>query len=92
MGDSDRRLGGVPRPVRRAHGADLVRFLETMPAAFCFLDPQWRFRYVNAEAERLMGRPRDDVLGESLWEAFPGISGSVVEETYRAAVAHRAAR
>jgi PAS domain S-box-containing protein len=68
------------------HDAELVRFLEAMPAAFCFLDTQWRFRYVNTEAERLMNRPRAEVLGESLWEAFPGISGSVVEETYRAAV------
>jgi len=64
-----------------------VRFLETMPAAFCFLDGQWRFRYVNAEAERLMDRPREEVVGESLWEAFPGLSGSVIEETYRESVA-----
>jgi PAS domain S-box-containing protein len=83
---SDRRLTGVPGTACEWHGADLVGFLETMPAAFCFLDTQWRFRYVNAEAERLMDRPRSEVLGESLWEAFPGISGSVVEQTYRAAV------
>ena len=81
MGNGDTRLA-VPAC---RQGADLVGFLETMPAAFCFLDTQWRFRYVNAEAERLMNRPRADVLGESLWEAFPGISGSVVEENYRTA-------
>ena len=43
-----------------------------MPAAFCLLDRDWRFRYVNAEAERLMDRPRDEIVGESLWELFPG--------------------
>jgi PAS domain S-box-containing protein len=64
-----------------------VRFLETMPAAFCLLDTQWRFRYVNAEAERLMNRRRDDIVGESLWDSFPHLSGSLIEETYRAAVA-----
>jgi PAS domain S-box-containing protein len=63
-----------------------VRFLEAMPAAFCFLDTQWRFRYVNAEAERLMGRPRTEVVGQSLWDVFPGLSGTDIEETYRAAV------
>jgi PAS domain S-box-containing protein len=68
-------------------GADLVRFLETMPAAFCFLDADWRFRYVNAEAERLMGHPRTQLVGESLWEAFPSLVGSVFETSYRAAVA-----
>ncbi|HEY0401192.1 MAG TPA: SpoIIE family protein phosphatase [Blastococcus sp.] len=64
-----------------------MRFLESMPAAFCLLDTQWRFRYVNAEAERLMNRRRDDIVGESLWESFPHLSGSLIEETYRAAVA-----
>ena len=87
MGERDRLLGGVPGPSGARHGAELVRFLETMPAAFCLLDTQWRFRYVNAEAERLMNRRRDDIVGESLWESFPHLSGSLIEETYRAAVA-----
>jgi PAS domain S-box-containing protein len=87
VSETDRRLVGVPCPALERQGADLVRFLETMPAAFCFLDTDWRFRYVNAEAERLMDRQRSEVLGESLWEAFPGLSGSAVEETYREAVA-----
>jgi PAS domain S-box-containing protein len=63
-----------------------VRFLEAMPAAFCFLDPQWRFRYVNVEAERLMGRPRGQLVGESVWVAFPRTVGSVFEEACREAV------
>jgi PAS domain S-box-containing protein len=79
------RADGVPGPSGERHGADLVRFLEAMPAAFCFLDPQWRFRYVNVEAERLMGRPRAQVVGESLWTTFPRMVGSVVEETCREA-------
>jgi PAS domain S-box-containing protein len=68
-------------------GADLVRFLESMPAAFCFLDARWRFRYVNGEAERLLGRVRSDLVGRSLWGAFPRIVGSVFEQSYRTAVA-----
>jgi serine phosphatase RsbU (regulator of sigma subunit) len=68
-------------------GGDLVRFLESMPAAFCFLDVHWRFRYVNAEAERLMSRPRTRLVGESLWAVFPGLVGSVFETNYRASVA-----
>jgi serine phosphatase RsbU (regulator of sigma subunit) len=57
-----------------------------MPAAFCFLDTDWRFRYVNELAERLIGRPREEVLGESLWETFPLMVGSTFETNYRAAV------
>ena len=87
MRETDRGPGCLAPPLDARHGAELARFLESMPAAFCFLGPDWRFRYVNAEAERLMNRPRDEMVGESLWEAFPGLSGSIVESTYRESVA-----
>jgi PAS domain S-box-containing protein len=48
--------------------ARVARVLESMSAAFYALDRDWRFTYVNAEAERLLGRHRDELLG--------GISGS----------------
>jgi PAS domain S-box-containing protein len=87
VGETDRGPGCLAPPSDARHGAELARFLETMPAAFCFLDHDWRFRYVNAEAERLMNRPRAEIVGESLWEVFPALSGSIVERTYREAVA-----
>jgi GAF domain-containing protein len=39
----------------------------------------WRFTYVNAEAERLLGRPREELLGGCLWELFPATLGSDFE-------------
>ena len=74
------REGAGPRS-----DGDLVRFLETMPAAFCLLDPRQRFRYVNAEAERLLGRPRSQLVGEPLWEVLPDTVGGVVGTGYRTA-------
>ncbi|TFV67940.1 UNVERIFIED_ORG: GAF domain-containing protein [Bacillus sp. AZ43] len=56
-----------------------------MPAAFLFLDAAWHLRYVNGEAERLLGRPRAQILGESLWEAFPQVVGTPFEAGYRTA-------
>ncbi|SOD95271.1 SpoIIE family protein phosphatase [Blastococcus haudaquaticus] len=67
--------------------ADLGRFLQTMPAAFCFLDKRWNLHYVNAEAERLLGRSWSELAGQSLWEAVPELVGSDVETHYRTAVA-----
>src|SRR5688572_10750339 len=62
----------LPGPIHRcADAAALVPFLEKMPAAFCWLDQDWVFRYVNAAAEALMGRPRTEVVGTSLWTTFP---------------------
>ena len=67
--------------------ARTARVLETMSAAFYSLDPSWRFTYVNAEAERILGRDRDELLGGVLWELFPATVGSEFELHYRDAVA-----
>nr|WP_239522477.1 SpoIIE family protein phosphatase [Geodermatophilus sabuli] len=66
--------------------ARVARVLEAMPAGFYSLDRQWRFTHVNAEAERLLGRNREELLGEVLWDCFPGAVDSAFEESYRSAV------
>ena len=55
----------------RGGAARVTRVLEAMPAGFYSLDREWRFTYVNAEAERLLGRSRDELLGRVLWETVP---------------------
>ena len=70
------------------HGdARVARVLEAMNAAFFSLDREWRFTYVNAEAERVLGRTREELLGGSIWELFPAAVGSDFEEHYRGAAA-----
>jgi PAS domain S-box-containing protein len=64
----------------------LERLLDAMPAAFCLLDHQWCFRLVNTATERLLSRPREQVLNRSVWEVLPGLIGSVYEAHYREAV------
>ncbi|TFV53663.1 GAF domain-containing protein [Geodermatophilus sp. DF01-2] len=64
----------------------VTRVLEAMPAGFYSLDHDWRFTHVNAEAERLLGRSREELLGEVIWTAFPATVNSVFEESYRSAV------
>ncbi|CAA9419757.1 MAG: Uncharacterized, RsbU-domain-containing protein [uncultured Quadrisphaera sp.] len=83
------RLLGAAHDVTPRREADLqvARVLEAMSAAFYSLDRDWRFTYVNAEAERMLGREREELLGRSLWEAFPAAAGSVFEDTYREALA-----
>ena len=68
------------------------RVLEAMPAGFYSLDRDWRFTHVNAEAERLLGSRRDDLLGRVVWEAFPGALDSIFEENLATAVRDRPAR
>jgi PAS domain S-box-containing protein len=65
--------------------ARVTRVLEAMNAAFFALDREWRFTYVNAESERVLARTREELLGRSIWEAFPGTADSAFGENYRAA-------
>jgi PAS domain S-box-containing protein len=62
------------------------RVLEAMPAGFYSLDHEWRFTHVNAEAERLLGRSREELLGQVIWTAFPATVNGDFEEGYRGAV------
>jgi PAS domain S-box-containing protein len=77
---------GVPDPTGEREGQQLVRVLETMPAAFCFFAPDWRFRYVNVRAEELLGQRRTGLLGRSLWTALPRTVGSRYETHFRSAM------
>ena len=71
---------------RHEQEARVSDVLESMSAAFYALDRSWRFTYVNAEAERLLGRPREELLGRVLWDVFPAASASAFETQYRRAV------
>src|SRR5438105_1614515 len=42
-----------------------------------------KFPFLIPEAERLLGRKRDDLIGKELWREFPELIGSPFEENYR---------
>ncbi|WP_245160964.1 SpoIIE family protein phosphatase [Blastococcus sp. CT_GayMR16] len=70
----------------REGAARVTRVLEAMPAGFYSLDREWRFTHVNAEAERLLGRTREQLLGRVLWDDWPAAINSIFEDSYRTAV------
>jgi PAS domain S-box-containing protein len=49
----------------------MVDMVERVTDAFFALDRDWRFTYLNGEAERVLFRGRDDLVGKSIWDAFP---------------------
>ena len=83
------RLLGAAYDVTDQRDAELQvsRVLEAMPAGFYSLDRDWRFTYVNAAAEKLLLRSRDELLGQVIWDEFPATVDSVFEAGYRRAVA-----
>ncbi len=64
----------------------LATTLESVTDGFFTLDREWRFTYVNAAAERMILRDRKNLLGVSMWAAFPEGVGTVFEREYRRAL------
>lgn len=58
-------------------GQLLSATLESITDAFYTLDREWRFTYLNPEAERLLKRPRSQLLGKLLWEEFGALKGQI---------------
>ena len=108
VGEAERDAAGAVRriigafqdvtPIKAAErrlldiGQRLTATLEAMTEAFVLLDPEWRFAYLNHEAEGLLQRTREDLVGKSIWSEFPATLGTEVETTYRTAVAEQRPR
>ena len=82
-----RRLVGVVHDtttVREPLGL-AAEALESMAVGFIAMDPAWVITQLNREAERISGYRREQLLGRTLWEAFPGTVGTEFEAHYRRA-------
>jgi len=60
--------------------------LEKITDAFFTLDREWRFTYLNREAENLLRRQRSTLLGNVIWEEFPDITGTELHQAYEGAM------
>jgi diguanylate cyclase (GGDEF)-like protein/PAS domain S-box-containing protein len=60
--------------------------MESITDAFFTLNRSWQFTYVNSEAEQLLQRSRDSLLGNSYWDEFREAEGTVFEQEYRRAI------
>jgi PAS domain S-box-containing protein len=58
---------------RGAEGAhrDLGQILESLTDGFCALDQNYRCTYLNRQAEEILGRPREELLGKNALEEYP---------------------
>lgn len=74
----------------RAGQAQLSDVLDNMNEAFLLLDRDFRIIHLNAEALRLEGRPRHEVIGKTHWEAHPGAAPELID-LYRTAMTEQSA-
>ncbi|MCU1458326.1 MAG: diguanylate cyclase/phosphodiesterase with sensor(s) [Actinomycetia bacterium] len=87
------RMTGVIQDVTRAHAAQerVTSTLESVTDGFFSVDGDWIITYVNGAAEEAWDRSRDDLLGRSLWEAFPDLDDTPFARAYREAFETRKA-
>ncbi|MFU8877818.1 MAG: EAL domain-containing protein [Wenzhouxiangellaceae bacterium] len=61
----------------------LATMLESITDGFVAFDHQWRYTYVNVEAQRLLGKSADQLYGSDLWTEFPDVVGTRTEDALR---------
>ena len=80
---ADMAMDQMQRRVTHPHHTDV---LESITDAFFALDDEWRFTYLNEQAEALLLRSRDELLGRNVWDEFPDAVELDFYEQYHRAV------
>lgn len=57
--------------------------LGSISDAFYAVDKHWNFTYFNREAENLLLKKAEDVLGKNIWELFPGSADTQIRTIYK---------
>jgi PAS domain S-box-containing protein len=69
----------------------MTEILENTTDGFFAVDCEWKFTYLNPEAEKLLGRKRPELLCKELWQEFPELVGSPFELNYRRVIEEQTA-
>lgn len=64
----------------------IVTILESVADAFLTLDRDWRFTFLNSQAEAIFSS-QESLIGRCIWEKFPNLVGSAFDRQFRHAAA-----
>ena len=59
----------------KASRDQLTRILESITDGFASINRDWKYIYINGEGARLLALSPEQVLGRTIWEAFPPLLG-----------------
>jgi two-component system cell cycle sensor histidine kinase/response regulator CckA len=65
--------------------------LEKTSDGFFAVDRDWNFTFVNRQAERLLERRREDLIGKNVWMELPQFKRDAFEQNYRRAMSEQVA-
>jgi formate hydrogenlyase transcriptional activator len=66
--------------------AEVASILSRISDAFVALDLEGRYTYANDRAIAMMGRAREDLLGQTFWSLSPQVQGSAFQQAFQLAV------
>ena len=81
----------VQLKARPAPSIDAESILEDATDGFLVYDSEFRFTYLNGDGERLLEKPRTELLGKTQWDVFPETIGTEIEHQYRRVMKERVA-
>jgi PAS domain S-box-containing protein len=64
----------------------MFNILESITDGFYAMDREWRVTYWNKEAERILQRPREEIIGKVLWDVYPPEEIPELFEAYYSAI------
>jgi PAS domain S-box-containing protein len=82
-------MGAIDAEETRRLAVRLADALESVTDAVLTADTEWRLTYVNAGAERLFQRSREELVGKVLWETVPDFSGTVFQREFERVMIER---
>ncbi|HEX4638396.1 MAG TPA: response regulator [Chthoniobacterales bacterium] len=93
---AERRIRSLAeRNQARAELQETVRkmtdILEKTSDGFFAVDRNWKFTFVNPQAEKILGRRREELLGEDFWIAVPEFTGHAFAKNYQRAMSEQIA-
>ena len=84
--------GGMAQlKAKPAPSLDAESMLENATDGFLVYNSEFQFTYLNGDGERLVGKPKTELLGKTQWDVFPETIGTEVERQYRHAMKERVA-
>jgi len=69
----------------------ITTILESINDAFFSLDKNWRYTYLNAQAENVVCKKREELLNKVIWDVFPETLGTPFEHEFKTAMVTKAA-
>lgn len=81
-----RDITQLKQAVQQEIEEQMTEILESMTDGFYALDRDWRFTYVNPQAEPLLQRTREQLIGHTIWEVYPEAIGTAFYYDYHKAM------